>query len=127
MRTTSLVVALAVAALAGCGGDKKTDTSPEGAVKTTILDWTFKQDKCPYMTDKFLEAQVFIGATRAARCAYLRKTFSPPRYSKDAVKFRKVEISGTRATAVIGDDFSNVEATYKLVKTGDRWLIDEAG
>jgi hypothetical protein len=32
----------------------------------------------------------------------------------------------TTSFAVIGDDFSNVEATYKLVKTGDRWLIDEA-
>jgi hypothetical protein len=127
MRTTRVAAALAVAVLAGCGGggSSKPDT-PEQAVKNTILDWTFKQDKCPYMTDKFLEAQAFIGETRAARCEYLKKTFSPPRYSKDAVKFRKVQVSGTTATAVIGDDFSNVEATYKLVKTGDRWMIDEA-
>ena len=127
MRTTSFAVVLTLLVLAGCGGgDKKADTSPEGVVKTTILDWMFKQDKCPYMTDKFLEAQAFIGETRAARCDFLKKTYRPPGYSKDAVKFRKVVVSGPRATAVIGDDFSNVEATYKLVKTGDRWLIDEA-
>jgi hypothetical protein len=128
MNRIAAVAVLLALAVSGCGGggDKKADTSPEGTVKTTILDWMFEQDKCPYMTDKFLEAQAFIGDSRAARCDYLKKTYQRPGYSKDAVKFRKVQVNGNTATAVIGDDFSNVEATYKLVKTGDRWLIDEA-
>ena len=130
MKTTLLALAISAAiAAAGCGGggEKKADNSPEGQVKTTILDWTFEKDKCQYMTDKFVKAQAFIGDTRQERCDFLKKTFQAPRYSKDAVKFRKVEVGPTTATAVIGSDISNITATYKLVKTGDRWLIDEAG
>jgi hypothetical protein len=78
------------------------------------------------MTDKFLEAQAFIGETRQERCDFLKKTYTPVRYSKDDVKFRKVTVKGTTATAVIGSDISNITTTYKLVKTGDGWRIDEA-
>jgi hypothetical protein len=127
MKTTLLAIAMSALVLAGCGGgDDKPDNSPEGQVKATLLNWTFKQDKCPYMTDKFLEAQAFIGETRQERCDFLKKTYTPVRYSKDDVKFRKVTVNGTTATAVIGSDISNITTTYKLVKTGDGWRIDEA-
>src|ERR1700759_5734208 len=109
MKTTLLAIALSAALLGGCGGggsDTK-DSSPAGQVKATILDWTFKQDKCPYMTDKFIKAQAFIGDTRAARCDFIKKTYQAPRYSKDAVKFRKIEVTPTTAIAGSGDDFSN--------------------
>jgi hypothetical protein len=127
MKTTLLAIAITALVLAGCGGgDEKPDNSPEGQVKTTLLNWTFEKDKCPYMTDKFLEAQAFIGETRQERCDFIKKTYTPVRYSKDDVKFRKVTVNGTTATAVIGSDISNITTTYKLVKTGDAWRIDEA-
>jgi hypothetical protein len=127
MKTTLLAIAISALVLAGCGGgDEKTDNSPEGQAKATILNWTFKKDKCPYMTDKFLETQAFFGDTRAERCAYLLKTYSPVRYSKDDVKFRKVTVNGNTASVVVGSDIANITTTYKLVKTGDGWQIDEA-
>ena len=98
----------------------------EDAVRDTILKWTFSGD-CDLMTDTFLEAQAFVGDTRAERCGYVRKTFQKPQYSESDVKFRKVEITGDKAVATVGSDIATLTADYHLVSEGGQWKIDEAG
>jgi hypothetical protein len=144
-------VALALVA-AGCGDDKnkndKNDTgvttptttakepvkpapadAPAGgeqAVKDTILKWTFEGD-CDVMTDKFLEAQAFIGDNRKERCDYFEKAFQKPQYTESDVKFRKVAVTGDKATATVGSDLANITTDYQLVSEGGQWKIDDAG
>jgi hypothetical protein len=96
------------------------------AVKETIIKWTFEGD-CELMTDKVLEEQAFVGDNRKERCKYFEDSFQKPQYSEDDVKFRKVTVNGTKATATIGSDISNVEADYKLVAVDGKWQIDEVG
>ena len=102
----------------------ETPAGGEEAVKKTIVDWTFEA-RCELMTDKFLEEQAFVGDTRKERCKYFEDTFQKPQYSEDDLKFRKIKIDGSRATATIGSDISNVEADYKLVAQDGKWVIDE--
>src|SRR5215213_466123 len=103
-----------------------TDAGGEDAVKQTILDWTFKGD-CDLMTDKFLEAQAFVGDTREERCDFFEKVFQKPQYKESDVKFRKVEVTGDKAVATVGSDLANITTDYHLVAEGGKWRIDEAG
>ena len=141
--------AAALALLAGCGDDEKKTQEPvkpaqtqpaqtqptqeaagdppvggEDAVKKTIIDWTFKGD-CDLMTDKFLEDQAFVGDTRKERCEYFEDSFQKPQYSESDVKFRKIEVNGSKAVVTIGSDIANVESDYHLVAEGGGWKIDE--
>jgi hypothetical protein len=126
---------------AGCGGgddgkpSAKEPVKPapvaapagnEQAVKDTILKWTFEGD-CDLMTDKFLEQQAFIGDNRKERCDYFEKAFQKPQYSESDVKFRKVSVTGQKATATVGSDLANITTDYTLVADGGEWKIDEAG
>jgi hypothetical protein len=97
----------------------------EDAVKETILTFTFEGD-CDTMTDKFLEAQAFIGDTREERCEFFQKAFSKPQYKESDVKFRKVEVTGDKAVATVGSDIANITTDYHLVSEGGKWRIDEA-
>ena len=131
---TFLVVPAAALALvaAGCGSDddkssdKPASANPpaQDAVEQTVLDWTFKGD-CDLMTDKFLEAQAFVGDNRKERCDYFEKAFQKPQYKESDVKFRKVSVTGDKAVATVGSDIANVTTDYHLVATGGKWRIDE--
>ena len=96
----------------------------EDAVKQVVLDYTFKGD-CDTMTDKFLETQAFIGETRKERCDYFEKAFQKPQYKESDLKFRKVEVSGDKATVVVGSDIANITTEYSLVTEDGRWKLDE--
>jgi hypothetical protein len=101
------------------------DAGGEEAVKQTVLDWTFKGD-CELMTDKFLEAQAFVGDTREERCDFFEKAFQKPQYSEGDVKFRKVTVTGDKAVVTVGSDLANITTDYHLVAEGGKWRIDEA-
>src|SRR3954453_23319400 len=106
LKTILLVPAVGLALVAaGCGSgdDKSTDkaSSPQDAAKQAVLDWTFKGD-CDLMTDKFLEAQAFIGDDRKERCDYFEKAFHKPQYQESDVKFRKVTVTGDKAVVTVG-------------------------
>ncbi len=47
-------------------------------------------------------------------------------YGAEDEKITDVEITGSKATAVVGDDFSNIESTHTLVKEDGKWRIDSA-
>jgi hypothetical protein len=94
----------------------------EEAVRETILTWLLEGD-CDLMTDEFLEEQAFVGDTREERCKFFEDSFQKPQYGRDAVKFRELKVTGDEATAVIGDEISNVEARYDLVRKGEGWQI----
>jgi hypothetical protein len=124
------VIALVAGALVGCGGDGEsgsTASGPEGDVEQTIITWLLEGD-CDVMTDDFLKEQVLIGDdnTRAENCELFEGLFIEKQYDADDVKITDVEITGSEATAVVGDDFSNVESTYTLVKEDGEWRIDAA-
>jgi len=120
-----------VAALVGCddggGGSGSSASGPEGEVEETILTWLLEGD-CDVMTDAFLEDQVLIGDdnTREENCELFENVFIEKQYDADDVKFSDVEVDGSKATAVVGDDFSNIESTYTLVEEGGQWRIDSA-
>ena len=130
MRRLLLLAAALVGALLGCGDDGGSGSSasgPEGEVEEAILAWLLEGD-CDVMTDQFLEDQVLIGDdnTREENCELFEDLFIEKQYDADDVKFSDVEITGSEATAVVGDDFSNVESTYTLVKEDGEWRIDAA-
>jgi len=100
------------------------DAGGEDAIKKVVLDYTFKGD-CDTMTDKFLDTQAFIGETRQEKCDYFEKQFQKPQYTESDVKFRKIQINGDKATALIGSDIANLETEYSLVNEGGQWKLDE--
>jgi len=128
---SAILAVLLVAALLGCGSDGNGSGSgtsgPEGAVKETIVTWLLEGD-CDTMTDAFLKEQVLIGDenTREENCDLFENLFVEKQYDADDVKITDVEITGSEATAVVGDDFSNIESTYTLVEEDGQWRIDSA-
>jgi hypothetical protein len=130
-RAATTAIAL-VTALFGCGGGGdggggSSSSGPEGEIKETIITSLLEGD-CDVMTDKFLRDQVLIGDdnSRAENCELFENLFIEKQYDADDVKITDVEITGSEATAVVGDDFSNIESTYTLVKKSGRWRIDSA-
>lgn len=119
-----------VTLLSGCGSDGESGSNPsgpEGEVRESILTWLLEGD-CDVMTDAFLEDQVLIGDdnTREENCELFENVFIEKQYDADDVKFSDVEINGSEASAVVGDDFSNIESTYTLVEEDGQWRIDSA-
>ena len=109
------------------GGSGSSVSGPEEEVRETIITWLLEGD-CDVMTDGFLKEQVLIGDdnTREENCELFEDLFVEKQYDADDVKITDVEITRSEATAVVGDDFSNVESTYMLVKEGGQWRIDSA-
>ena len=116
----------------------QTDTAPEAttpesggpaspddeqAIKDAVLGYLIEGD-CDTMTDKFVEDQTF-SDNRREGCEQFEQLHEEPQYEAEDVNITEIQVQGTRATATIGDDVSNVEAKYKFVKEGDKWRIDE--
>ena len=95
----------------------------EQAIRDAVLGYLIEGD-CDTMTDKFVEEQTF-SDNRREGCEQFEQLHQEPRYGPDDVNITDIRIEGTRATATIGDDVSNIEAKYKFVKEGDKWRIDE--
>ena len=132
---------------AGCGGDDSTDGSGGGGgsdptseaaanpggtltpsdgeeIVDVLRTWTL-EGGCEYMTDSFLEDQTFIDDPAEA-CEVHESTHEEPAYSADDVIVTDIKGTGDRASAVISDDFSNVETTFQLRKEDGAWKIDSA-
>jgi hypothetical protein len=108
---------------AGCGGDDQSDDdSPSGQIETTIKTW-LTSGGCEYMTDEFLESQTFIDDPEEA-CDAHENLFEEPGFSEDDIIVSDIAISGKTATAIVSDDFSNVETTYRLKLDGGTWMIN---
>jgi hypothetical protein len=120
-----LIVALALL-LPGCGGDGVGSGSdsggPEGEVESTVRTW-LTEGGCERMTDSFLEDQTFIDEPEKA-CETFENLFSEPAYGEEDIIVSDVEIKGRTASAVVSDDFSNVETTFRLRNEGGSWKID---
>jgi hypothetical protein len=95
----------------------------EQAIKDAVLGYLIEGD-CDTMTDKFVEDQTFQDNRREG-CEQFEQLHEKPQYDAEDVNITDIRIQGTRATATIGDDVSDVEADYKLVKEGGAWRIDE--
>jgi hypothetical protein len=126
----SILAIVLVAALVGCGSDDggsgSSSSEPESEVRETILTWLLDGD-CDVMTDRFLDDQVLgVGEGRKQQCEIFTDLFVEKQYDADDVKITDVEMTGSEATGVVGDDFSNVESTYTLVREDGKWRIDSA-
>ena len=77
------------------------------------------------MSDAFLASHTDgHGTTRRERCVYFESIFTRPALTAEEVIVKDFAGSPGRATAVVTDDFSGVEATYSLVYSDNGWLID---
>ncbi len=132
-RAFILAVAVVAALLIGCGGDDSgsdsTDSSSAssgdtGAVETTITTWLLEGD-CDLMTDKFVEAQTF-SEDREQGCEAFEGGFTPPIYSEDDIEITDVEITGEKATAIVGGGGVDITSKYTLVLEDGTWKIDAA-
>jgi hypothetical protein len=106
-------------------GSSALSTEDEAAIEDTIKTW-LTEGGCDLMTDKFLENQTFI-EDPAEACETFEGSFSEPLYGPDEVIVSEIEGDGEKATAVVGDEVSNVESEYKLVNEDGQWKIDSAG
>ena len=98
----------------------------EEAVQDTVKKWLL-EGGCERMTDKFLEDQLIgLGDNREERCDLFEKQFTKPQYTEDQIKITEVQVTGPKATLVVGSEGVNIESKYTLVKTGDQWQIDSA-
>ena len=144
-RAFALLLLLALIG-AGCGGDDEgsgtgsggseggsageaaadpggTLTPEDGAeIEDVLKTWTI-EGGCEYMTDQFLEDQTFIDDPEQA-CEVHESTHEDPLFSADDVIVSDIKGNGDRASAVISDDFSNVETTYGLLNEGGQWKIN---
>ena len=122
-----IAVALAMLALAGCGGDDGGGSAAgtdEEAITETIRGW-LTEGGCERMTDKFLEAQTFIDEPEQA-CETFEAGFTAPGYSADDIVVSEIEIEGDRATATVGDETTDITSEYTLVREDGQWKIDKA-
>ena len=130
MKRAILLLVAALAALAvGCGGDDGDSTTADGdddvaAVESTINTWLFEGD-CGVMTDKFLEAQTFESNPERA-CELFETAYQEPQYTEDDVEISDVEVTGDKATAIVGGGGSDITSTYTLVREDGVWKIDAA-
>ncbi len=97
----------------------------EAAIEDTIKTW-LTEGGCDLMTDKFLESQTFQDDPAEA-CDTFEQNFSEPLYEADDIIVSEIEGDGEKATALVGDNVSNVESEYKLVNEDGQWQIDSAG
>jgi hypothetical protein len=96
----------------------------ELAVADTLRSWLLSGG-CDLMSDAFLRDQTLAHeGTREQRCSYFETIFTTPALTAADIIVKDVTGTPRRATAVVTDDFSGIEATYTLVNTGDGWLID---
>lgn len=144
---TTLLITLTVLA-SGCGDDSdepggststETTTTSTGATGTstevsatdrseierTIKTWLLQGD-CGLMTDTFLEDQTFIGKREEA-CKTFETIFTKPNYDSADIVITDIEAAGGKATAIVGDDSSEITSEYELVQENGGWLIDSAG
>ena len=129
MKRAVLLLVAALAALAvGCGGDDGDSTADadddQAAVESTINTWLFEGD-CDVMTDKFLQAQTFESDPDKA-CDLFETAFQEPQYTEDDVEITDVQVTGDKATAVVGGGGSDITSTYTLVRVDGEWKIDAA-
>ena len=100
-------------------------TPEDGAEIVDVLrTWTI-EGGCQYMTDDFLEDQTFISDPQMA-CETHESTHEQPLFSAEDVIVSDIKGNGDRASAVISDDFSNVETTFGLRHEDGAWKIDSA-
>ena len=104
------------------------ESSPEDekAVEDVVKTWLL-EGGCERMTYKFLEDQlIWLGDNRKQRCDLFEKQFTKPQYTEDQIKISDVQVTGTKASLVVGSEGVNIESKYTLVKTGEQWQIDSA-
>jgi hypothetical protein len=97
------------------------------AVQDVVKKWLL-EGGCERMTDKFLEDQLLgLGDNREERCDLFEKQHTKPQYGEDQIKITEVQVTGTKASLVVGSDNApDITSKYELVKTGDQWQIDSA-
>jgi hypothetical protein len=122
-------LALLVAGLlVGCGGDDSGDSSSaeagtdEAAIEETLKGW-LTEGGCDRMTDGFLEDQTFSSDPEQA-CETFEASFTAPAFGPDDIVVSEIQVDGTKASAVVGDEVSNVTSLYELVSEDGQWKID---
>jgi hypothetical protein len=154
-RLAVLLICVAGGLAAGCGDDDEGDTTtagitgatgatgPGGAddegqdsaassltpedeteIEDTIKTW-LTEGGCDLMTERFLEDQTFQSSPDQA-CESFEQTFTPPDYGAEDIVVSEIEGDSSKATAVVGDEISDIESTYTLVNEDGQWRIDRA-
>jgi len=97
----------------------------EEAITETIRAW-LTEGGCERMTDDFLEDQTFIEDPEEA-CETFEQGFTEPAYGPEDVIVSEISGTAEKAKATVGDEVTDIESRYTLVKDDGQWKIDAAG
>lgn len=93
------------------------------AIENVLITWDL-EGGCQYMTDGFLEDLTFT-SDREEACTAFEQSFIEKQYTADDLVITDVKVSGDKATADFGSTIASVTLTYKLVREGGSWKIDD--
>ncbi len=135
MNRTRLAAALLVPLLVTACGDGDDDASDdeetstdggtpeEEAIRDTLVQ-SLLDPRCDLLTDDYLlKTSVFGAETVEEACEERLQGWVEPQYDEDDIVVSDIEVTGDTATAVIGDDFTNVTTTYELTMVDSGWLV----
>lgn len=134
MNRTRLAAALLVPLLVtacGDGDDEASDdeetsdsgTPEEEAIRDTLVQ-SLLDPRCDLLTDDYLLETSVLGAETADEaCEERMQSWVEPQYDEDDIVVSDIEVTGDTATAVIGDNFTNITTIYELMLVDGTWKV----
>jgi|GEM_PF-4639024 len=133
----ALLVPLLLTLPTGCGDGDGDDESGDGDDPTTSATGTPEEQaitetlvqslldpRCDLLTDEYLlEISLFGAETVDEACEERMQSWVEPQYDEDDIVVSDIEVTGDTATAVIGDNFSNVTTIYELMLVDGTWKV----
>lgn len=98
--------------------------TPEEQAITDVLVESLLDPRCDLLTDEYLlEMSIFGAETADEACEERMQSWVEPQYDEDDIVVSDIEVTGDTATAVIGDNFSNVTTIYELMLVDGTWKV----
>lgn len=134
MNRTRLAAALLVPLLVtacGDGDDEAADdeetstdggTPEEEAIRDTLVQ-SLLDPRCDLLTEEYLLEISFGAEDYDVACEQRGESWVEPQYDEDDIVVSDIVVTGDTATAVIGDNFSNVTTTYEFTLVDGEWKV----
>lgn len=98
--------------------------TPEEQAITETLVQSLLDPRCDLLTEEYLlEISLFGAETVDEACEERMNGWVEPQYDEDDIVVSGIEVTGDTATAVIGDNFSNITTVYELTLFDGDWKV----